>query len=170
MNSVGRLSLVAVPLGWLALSGCSGIGPATVVPSRFDYTAAIGDSWKQQMLINMVKLRYGDAPVFLDVVSVISQYQIAGGVNQAGTFNNQSSSNTHSIGATGNVADPVTAAVNGSATFGSPCFSNSQNFGASGTYADRPTITYAPLSEAKFTRTFMKPLPPTAILSLIQAG
>ena len=79
MNPIKRLIPVALPLGLFALSGCSGIGPATVVPSRFDYTAALGDSWKQQMLINMVKMRYGDAPVFLDVASVISQYQIAGG-------------------------------------------------------------------------------------------
>jgi len=49
--------LVAIPLGLFALSGCSGYGPTTVVPSRFDYTAAIGDSWKQQMLINTVKMR-----------------------------------------------------------------------------------------------------------------
>jgi len=139
MNPIRRLILVALPLGLFALSGCSGIGPATVVPSRFDYTAALGDSWKQQMLINMVKMRYGDAPVFLDVASVISQYQITAGANWGGTFNN-------------------------------PPWSNSQTIGGTGTYADRPTVTYMPLSGDKFTRTLMKPIPPPAILSLIQAG
>ncbi len=170
MNSIKRLILVAVPLGLFALSGCSGIGPSTVVPSRFDYTAALGDSWKQQMLINMVKIRYGDAPVFLDVASVISQYQVAGGVNWGGTFNNQSSSNTHSLGAAGNLADPVTGALNWGGQFGSPFLSSSQTFGVNGAYSDRPTISYMPLSGEKFTRTLMKPLPPPAILSLIQAG
>ena len=42
MNSIKSLVLVALPLGLFALSGCSGIGPRTVVPSRFDYTAALG--------------------------------------------------------------------------------------------------------------------------------
>jgi hypothetical protein len=170
MNPIKRLMPVALPLGCLALSGCSGIGPGTVVPSRFDYTAAIADSWKQQMLINMVKIRYGDAPVFLDVASVISQYQVAGEITWGGTFNNQSESNSHTIGGTGNLADPVTGAVNWGGTFGSPFLSSSQTIGGRGNYADRPTITYMPLSGDKFTRTFMKPIPPPGVLTLIQAG
>lgn len=28
------------------------------------------------MLLNMVKVQYGDAPVFLDVASVINQYSV----------------------------------------------------------------------------------------------
>jgi hypothetical protein len=170
VNPIRRLIPVALPLGLFALSGCSGIGPRTVVPGRFDYTAALGDSWKQQMLINLVKIRYGDAPVFLDVASVISQYQVAGQINWGGTFNNQSWSDSRTIGAIGNLADPVTGAVNWGGTFGSPFLSSSQNIGVTGSYADRPTITYMPLSGDKFTRTLMKPIPPTAILSLIQAG
>jgi len=162
--------VLAISVGLCALTGCAGIGPSTVVPARFDYTAAIGDSWKQQMLINLVKIRYGDPPVFLDVASVISQYQIVAGANWSGTFNNQSSGNTHTLGATGNLADPVTGEVNWGGAFGSPFLSSSQNFGVTGAYADRPTITYLPLSGDKFTRTLMKPIPPSALLSLIQAG
>ena len=56
------------------LNGCASIGPGTMARDRFDYTTAISDSWKAQMLLNVVKLRYADAPVFLDVASVISQY------------------------------------------------------------------------------------------------
>ena len=73
----------------LLLSGCAGIGPSTVSRDRFDYTEAISDSWKHQMLLNMIKIRYGDAPVFLDVSSVISQYQISGSLNvNAAMLNN----------------------------------------------------------------------------------
>ncbi len=170
MIPIKRFALAALPLGLFAVSGCSGIGPATVAPSRFDYTAAIGDSWRQQMLINLVKIRYGEAPVFLDVASVISQYQVAGGASWGGTFNNQSSSNTHAIGSTGNLAEPLTGAVNWGGAFGSPFLSSAQTIGVNAAYADRPTITYVPLSGDKFTRTFMKPIPPPAILTLIQAG
>ena len=124
---------------FLVLFGCSGIGPSTVPRDRFDYTAAISDSWKNQMLFNIVKTRYGDAPVFLDVSSVISQYQVAGGVNLGATINY-------------------------------PPSSTSGTLGWAGTYVERPTITYTPIMGDKFARSLMSPVPPPAILSLMQAG
>jgi hypothetical protein len=123
----------------LVLFGCSGIGPPFIPRDRFDYTAAISDSWKNQMLFNIVKIRYGDAPVFLDVSSVISQYQIAGAINFGATINY-------------------------------PPSSTSGNLGWAGTYVDRPTITYSPIMGDKFARSLMSPIPPPAILSLMQAG
>jgi len=41
----------------LTLGGCASIGPGTVARDRFDYISAISDSWKSQMLLNLVKLR-----------------------------------------------------------------------------------------------------------------
>jgi hypothetical protein len=69
-----------------ALSGCASIGPPTVARDRFDYITAISDSWRAQMLLNLVKLRYADAPVFLDVASVITQTGITGTVGVAGSW------------------------------------------------------------------------------------
>src|SRR5512139_3555957 len=60
------------------------------------------------MLFNMVKIRYGDTPVFLEVSSVISQYQIAGQINVGATFNNNPWSASELLGATGNYADRPT--------------------------------------------------------------
>jgi hypothetical protein len=65
----------------LALAGCASLGPATVARDRFDYVEAISDSWKRQMLLNLLnllKVRYADAPVFLDVTSVISSCEFHG--------------------------------------------------------------------------------------------
>ena len=123
----------------LLLSACAAYGPTTISRDRFDYTAAISDSWKHQMLFNMVKIRYGDAPVFMDVSSVISQYQIAGLINLGATIN----------------SNP---------------WSNSETLGATGQYVDRPTITFTPILGDKFARSLMAPIPPPAILSLMQAG
>src|SRR6185503_6051920 len=68
------------------LSGCASIGPGTVARDRFDYISAISDSWKSQMLFNLVKLRYGDAPVFLDVASVITQTGVQGTLGVSGSW------------------------------------------------------------------------------------
>lgn len=75
-----------VILIFTGLSGCASIGPRTVTRDRFDYISAISDSWKSQMLFNLVKLRYGDAPVFLDVASVITQTGVQGTVGVTGSW------------------------------------------------------------------------------------
>src|SRR4051812_32754899 len=49
-----QLATIVMALGFLAGSGCSHLGPTTVAVDRFDYAAAIGDSWKQQTLLNIV--------------------------------------------------------------------------------------------------------------------
>src|SRR5688572_20335236 len=141
--ALGRFATtLAVVLGLLtSAAGCGGIGPHTVPNDRFDYTEAISSSWKQQMLVNMVKLRYGDTPVFLDVVSVINQYAVETSVDLRGTW-----------------VDPVAS------------IGDSASIGGSARYSDKPTITYAPLTGERFARSLMKPIPPTAVLSLIQAG
>ena len=68
----------------LALTACSSFGTDRVVPDRFDYNLAIGQSSNQQMLLNLVRLRYRDVPVFLSVSSVLSQYVYLGSANVAG--------------------------------------------------------------------------------------
>jgi hypothetical protein len=59
------------------LSGCASIGPSTLSPDRFDYITAISDSGKSQMLLNLVKLRYGVLRCF-GLSSVINQYTVEG--------------------------------------------------------------------------------------------
>lgn len=69
------LSCLIVPV-FAALVGCASFGPPSIARDRFDYTTAVADSWKRQMLLNIVKIRYGDAPIFLDVASIINQYSL----------------------------------------------------------------------------------------------
>ena len=116
------------------------MGPGTIARDRFDYVASMSDSWKRQTLINLVKVRYADAPVFLDVASVINSYSWE--------------------------AD-LTAGAQLAPTGRGDTF---LNVSSAGRYADRPTITYSPLSGEKFARSLMSPLPVTAILNLVQTG
>jgi hypothetical protein len=47
-----EISAILLFLGFV--SGCASIGPGTVARDRFDYTTAISDSWKAQVLLNVV--------------------------------------------------------------------------------------------------------------------
>jgi hypothetical protein len=144
MRKKSFVSILGVAGICTLLSGCMGIGPATVARDRFDYTTAVSESWKRQMLLNIVKIRYGDAPIFLDVASIINQYQLTTDLNAS--FGWQSPSGP---------------------TIG---FGNSQRFGIDGNFVDRPTITYTPLTGEKFARNLMTPVAPATVMSLVEAG
>jgi len=58
----------------LLISGCASQGAKRVPADQFDYNAAISSSTRQQMLLNIVRSRYQEMPVFLDVSSVVTQY------------------------------------------------------------------------------------------------
>ncbi len=89
----------------LLLTGCAGIGPPTVVRDRFNYVEAISDSWKQQTLLNLLKTRYADAPVFMDVTSVINQYAVEGQIALGANFDAR---NTQSFLGSGKYTDRPT--------------------------------------------------------------
>lgn len=134
-----RLRLTAAAC--LSLSGCAHIGPATVPVDRFDYSTAIADSWKQQTLLNVVKLRYMDLPVFVDVSSIVAGYSLQTGVSVLG------------VGSSAR-------AVQG----------NYGSLGAQGVYTDRPTITYVPMTGEKFLRGLVTPIDPRNIFFMMQSG
>jgi len=90
------------------LTGCMGIGPGTVARDRFDYTTAVAESWKRSMLLNIVKIRYGDAPIFLDVASIINQYQLTTDLNASFGWSFPPSGNNQRFGVDGNFVDRPT--------------------------------------------------------------
>lgn len=74
-------SVVAGVMTSVLLSACTSIGSQTIARDRFDYNTAIADSWKEQTLLNIVKLRYADMPLFVEVASVVNGYTLEGSVN-----------------------------------------------------------------------------------------
>jgi hypothetical protein len=136
--AAGRMYLLAGIA--FSLSGCASFGPPSVDRDRFDYINAIASSWKQQTLLNIVKMRYADTPVFLDVGQIISGYQLSGGVTIGGSLGSSSA------------------------------YGDILNLGSAGTYTDRPTITYTPLTGAHFLQVMITPIPPPALLMRAEEG
>jgi len=133
-----RLSFVLVAA---LLTGCAHVGPRTVAVDRFEYSSAIADSWKQQTLLNIVKLRYMDLPVFVDVASIVAGYSLQTGVTIGGVESSK-------------------GAIQG----------NYGSIGGQAIYTDRPTITYVPQTGEKFLRGLLTPIDPKNIFFMLQSG
>ena len=138
-KSIGFMTVLGLT-ALLFVSGCTAIGPSTIARDRFEYSTAIADSWKRMMLLNIVKLRYGDTPIFLETSSIVNQYLLETEVNAGADF--------RSGGILGDVG----------------------SIGGRAKYADRPTITYVPLTGQKLSQSLISPIPPDDLLGLVQAG
>jgi hypothetical protein len=91
--------------------------------------------------LNIVKLRYLDLPVFVDVSSVVAGYSLQTSIGLGGMLS------------TGNAIQGNTFSGSGQAI-----------------YTDRPTITYTPLTGQKFLRGLMTPIEPKNIFFMLQSG
>ena len=81
-----KLSVFLVPVLFLLSAGCGSIGPNKVTRDRVDYSQSLADSWKEQMLTNIIKVRYLDLPIFLDVGQLVTGYSLETSVNLGGTL------------------------------------------------------------------------------------
>jgi hypothetical protein len=79
--------------------GCAHVSPRMVVRDRFDYGQSLAESWKREMLLNVVRIRYADAPVFMDVTTVINSYSLTGSVNAGATLFSHTDPNEFPFGA-----------------------------------------------------------------------
>ena len=133
-------AVAVLVLGCGILGGCLDLSPGRLNDDEIGYSQALGDADKRQTLLNVVRLRYGDSPIFLQATQVISAYQLqqnaSGGVElfpaaSAGTF------------------------LNG---------------GATAQLQQSPTFTFQPLTGEQFAQSFIHPLPPADLLSLAIGG
>jgi len=91
----------------LLLCGCASIGPGTVARDRYDYSDSISESWKRQTLLNIVKLRYLDPPVFVDVGQIVAGYSLETAVDLGGQVSSPRENNL-SLGVSGTFTDRPT--------------------------------------------------------------
>jgi len=124
----------------LLISGCAARGAKRMPADRFDYNAAIAQSTREQMLLNIVRSRYLEVPVFLTVSSVLTQYEYDSSLGLGGIFESGSGTNDIFFGET-NLR-----------------------------FSERPTITYLPVEGQEFSAHLLSDIPSEIIFAAAQAG
>ena len=138
-GSYCRTALLIV-LALLLISGCAAQGAKRVPADRFDYNAAIAQSTREQMLLNIVRSRYLEVPVFLTVSSVLTQYEYE---RRAG------------LGTILEFGTETTDRGTGEVNLG---------------FSERPTITYLPVEGQEFSAHLLSDIPADIIFAAAQAG
>lgn len=129
----------------LAAPACATrVGSRSLPRVRASYNAAISQSADQQMLLNVIRLRYLHSTTFLQLGSVVTQYSLTTDVGASGGYNPGAGSGPVPLGSVG---------------------------GSTGVaMTERPTITYIPLQGEEFIRRVGTPLRADQVLLLIQSG
>ncbi len=126
----------------VAMSGCirHQLGPRLIPTARLDYNDAISSSWDQDLLLNLVRLRYRDSPLFVDIASITASYTL-GRSASAG------------IAAGGNPLDLTNLNASGGLVFN-----------------ENPVISYRYLQGEEFAQRLLSPLAPVSVQTLSQSG
>ena len=144
-TSYRHFLLIAAAL--FLIYGCAAQGARRVPADRFDYNTAIAGSTREQMLLNIVRSRYLEVPVFLTVSSVLTQYEYDRGIGVGGFFGIGGDST--------NVIGGSTDVISGDANL---------------RFSERPTITYLPVEGQEFSAHLLSDIPAELIFAAAQAG
>ncbi len=131
------------PLCLIALAACQAtLGPGAIRRGLPSYNETIDRVLEEQLLLNLVRLKYRDNPLFLDVGAVTAQQTFTGtlGFEADGT-------DGAGLGPGGTLKLPL-----------------------SGSYSETPTIVLTPLQGDAFFHRMMSPLPLDAMLLLSTSG
>lgn len=137
MNSLPKGLLVLAAA--LALSACALRGPDAARASRLEYNEAVQVSSQRELLLNLVRLRYLDAPEFLGISGISTQMEFKLG---------------------GTISATVGKDEGDHDAFATP--------GASVSYSESPTITFTPRQDDDFAQDLMTPVDLNAVYLLTQ--
>jgi hypothetical protein len=144
MRAKPELSLLMLAAFSWVLPGCV-LGPAAVRLSREPYNEAIRRTTAEQLLLNLVRLRYRESPLFLEIGSVAAQFNFTGSANAQGTF----------------VEDDAYSGTNNP---------ESLEVGGQFGYEERPTVTFQPLQGDEFVKRLLTPVDLDTIVLLTYSG
>ena len=125
------------------ISGCFHIGPTMMQSERIKYNVAIQNTDNQEILLNLVRLRYVDVPQVLHVSNINSQLKVGADFSSSVTITEGPSP---------------------------PGIGDVFNFNLLPSYEDSPTITYTPLQGDKFVKNVLSQVKDDVILLLFNSG
>lgn len=141
MEANRPIAFSAALLLFVAGSGCKTLGPRAVKWERTPYNLAIQETQDAELLLNLVRLKYRDTPVFLELNSIASQFTFESGL------------------ANGDSA--LAEVVDGGVTW---------KPGLALTFTAQPTVTYTPLQGEKFAQQLLAPLKIETLMLLYRSG
>jgi len=123
------------------LCGCAMMGPKSISMGRMDYNTAINKTEDEQLLLAIVRERYGETFSLLTVNSVAANFNFSANAGiQAGFGPSESYA--------GNLVP----------------------FSSGMAYEENPTISYAPLQGPKYLRQLLAPIPLDILVLFIRSG
>ena len=129
-------------LGSLAvLTGCaSHRGAGTISPSGYAYNEAIAKTKSEQLLLNLVRLKYRDPIVFMDIDGITTQHQYV------------FSASAENLIPFRNTADGSSLIIPGASV------------------SETPTTVYKPLDSSQFAQDLLAPIAPETVVLLANSG
>src|SRR5262245_47885973 len=145
------MNLSVRPAGWrrlaslvvlLSAAGCT-FGPKALCRTRLPYNDAVKTTSEEQLLLNIVRLRYSDNPSSIAVSNIAAQFELAKKVQLVPFF---------TAAAAGDVGSYRGTVLPGA------------EFNA----ADRPTLSLTPQDETEFARRLFTPITLKGVIYLAQ--
>ena len=143
-RTLRKILVLGLSVVGAGLSGCQ-LGPSTLKVSNAQYSEAMRVAASEQLLVNLVRMRYRDVPLFLGVSSISTQFQFGQSGGLTGSF-------IENVGTTDSKTPDA---------FG---------FSAGVSYSERPTITFDVLGGQAFQRNMLKPISVAALSLLTESG
>lgn len=114
------------------LTACNSLGPSRVKIDRVQYNDIVQETDNEQLLKNIVRLRYLHSTNYLSITNVTSSYNLNRSLSVTNVSENSATTNMAwgSIGITPGVS-----------------------------YSDSPTISYVPVTDGNFIRSMQRPVP-----------
>jgi len=136
----GATWMIRIIVASILAAGCASLGPGALHESRLQYNETVKATSEEELLLNIVRLRYTDTPSSLAVSAIAAQYELTKNFQLTPFF----------VASGAEVAKSYAAVL--------------PQLGIAG--ADRPTFTLTPLDDQEFTRKLFTPIPLDGILYL----
>jgi hypothetical protein len=124
----------------VACTGCSRLGPASISKGRAAYNEAITRTDDEQMLMSIVRSRYGETYDMLAVTAIAANIRFRATAGVEAGFGPSSSYDGNLVPFSGGVA-----------------------------YEENPTITYAPANSVHYVRELLMPIPLDILIMTVRA-